>query len=170
MNFENLARSTHLGDHSFGWTSEYATDQTTITNSQRQESSSLVICGFDVTLPQGKLRGRFAYIASLIRGMGLEALTIADGLQWVQMTDYRGNQYCETDDLLYPATPYLTFEDGKLIGMQFVTEKFAILETDFIQTGLAGIQAQEEYVDVVHYHNCHTQALSSTVSTCKTGF
>ena len=117
--------------------------------------SDLVACNFEVKLPHGKLSGQFTYSPTSLTGVGYEVLTLADNLQWVHIADHRrghnGANYTEVDDLLYPTTPYITFEQGQLLGLQFVFEQFAILETDYVEVAADPAQTRQEYLQAVTY-------------------
>lgn len=73
----------------------------------------------------GEYLGSFQYDDSFLTGLGLETLGIEDGLKVT--FNYLGETFTEEDDADFDAYPIVSFDDGKILGLNyFVADKFTI--------------------------------------------
>lgn len=85
----------------------------------------------------GEYFGSFSFDDSALTNLGLEDIGVEDGLKVA--FNYLGTAYDETDDEGYDSFPVVSFQDGKLVGLNyFVADQFYIGNIDFDDASVGG--------------------------------
>jgi hypothetical protein len=89
--------------------------------------AALITYDFSVDITTGSLtnstyEGSFNYDDSTLTGMGVEAVGVTEGLSI--LFEFLGETYTETDEFSFPNFPIAVFNNGSLVGLNYLVADF----------------------------------------------